>query len=525
MSEKRRRGATAAVFSVTGVIVISKLLGFVKQMVASGAFGANTATDMINIAQTVIGDLEYVLAHVLMTSFISVYLNAAGDGEARRARFAKNAAATLLIIAALAAAVLFAASYPLAGLLAPGYDREGRRTLAGYIAIYSPLLILFALTAVNQGLLNADRRFTAVEARSIPQSIIIIAAVMIAGGKFGADSLVAGFIVYTLFNTVWFWLLARRYYHMPMALSLHEEPAAYRSPFADPLVRRLLRLSLPLLVGYSAYYINQQVNKSLASRIGEGAVTELSYGAVLFNLVTAFIASFASMMFSYVTAAIAKGDGKRAAELANGTAAGLCALFLPVSIICVMQAPEIVSIAFGRGEFTDKNVVSTAAALAGYSISFLPLILQEVYGRVSYGYGDTRRPMINSVVSIVCNVVLSVMLAPRFGIGGITVAYSISICVYGVLNFITSRRHDGRLSLLPLLRLLPQMAAGGVICAATVYFVSSALDERSVLLRFAASSAAGIALYALPLLPTIIALVRKYRRRDAAVNVKTENNK
>lgn len=514
MSGKRRRGATAAVFSVTGVIIISKLLGFIKQMVTSAAFGANTATDMINIAQTVIGDLEYVLANVLMTSFISVYINAADEGEVRRARFAKNAAAALLIISAAAAVLIGLTSYPLAGLLAPGYDSAGRRTLARYIAIYTPLLILFALTAVNQGLLNADRRFTAVEARSIPQSIIIIAAIALLSGALGADSLVVGFLVYTAFNTVWFYLLARRYYHAPMALALHDEAAAYRSPFADLLVRRLLRLSMPLLVGYSAYYVNQQINKSLASRLGEGAVTELGYGAVLYNLVTAFIASFASIMFSYVTDAIAKGRGGRAARIANGTAAGLCALFLPVSIICVMLSRDISSIAFGRGEFTDKNVASTAAALAGYSVSFLPLIIREVYGRVSYGYGDTRRPMINSIISIACNITLSIIIAPRFGVGGITLAYSAATLVYGVLDLITARRHDRHLSLMPTLRLLPQMAAGGILCGAAVYFISASLDGRPVVWRFALSAAAGIAVYALPLLPNIITLLRRCLRGE-----------
>lgn len=510
----KRRCATAAVFSVTGVIIISKLLGFIKQMVTSAAFGANTATDMINIAQTVIGDLEYVLANVLMTSFISVYINAADEGEVRRARFAKNAAAALLIISAAAAVLIGLTSYPLAGLLAPGYDSAGRRTLARYIAIYTPLLILFALTAVNQGLLNADRRFTAVEARSIPQNIIIIAAIALLSGALGTDSLVVGFLVYTAFNTVWFYLLARRYYHAPMTLALHDEAAAYRSPFADPLVRRLLRLSMPLLVGYSAYYVNQQINKSLASRLGEGAVTELGYGAVLYNLVTAFIASFASIMFSYVTDAIAKGRGGRAVRIANGTAAGLCALFLPVSIICVMLSRDISSIAFGRGEFTDKSVASTAAALAGYSVSFLPLIIREVYGRVSYGYGDTRRPMINSIISIACNITLSIIIAPRFGVGGITLAYSAATLVYGVLDLITARRHDRRLSLMPTLRLLPQMAAGGMLCGAAVYFISASLEGRHAVWRFALSAAAGIAVYALPLLPNIITLLRRCLRGE-----------
>ena len=185
-----RKNISSVIFSVTGVIIIAKLLGFVKQMVASGAFGATLDTDIINIAQNVIGDIEYVLAHVLMTSFISVYLNAAEEGGERVARFAKNAMRAFLVIAVAVAAVLTAAAFPLARLLAPSYDAAATSRLAAYLRVYSPLVILFIVTAVNQGLLNANRRFVAVEARSIPQSLIMIAVIAVAGRAIGADALV-----------------------------------------------------------------------------------------------------------------------------------------------------------------------------------------------------------------------------------------------------------------------------------------------------------------------------------------------
>lgn len=504
-----RRGVSSVIFSVTGVIIIAKLLGFVKQMVASGAFGATIDTDIINIAQTVIGDIEYVLAHVFMTSFISVYLNAENKDGDGGARFARNATRAFCLLALGAAVVLLAAAYPLARILAPSYDSTNTARLAAYLRIYAPLVILFAFTAVNQGLLNANKRFVAVEARSIPQSVIMIAVIVIAGAHLGADALVVGFLIYTLINTVWFRCLAHKYVTADRA---PRRGIGEITGFCDPLVRRLLAMCAPLLVGYSAYYINQQINKSLASGLGEGSVTELSYGAVLFNLVTAFIASFASIMFSYVTSAVARGDDQNAARLANRTAALLCAAFLPVTIICYSLSPEISRIAFGRGEFSEKNVAATAAALAGYSFSFLPLVLQEVYGRVQYGYGDTRRPMINSVVSIVCNVVLSVLFSGRFGIAGITFAGSIATLVYGVLNFVTSRRHNRALSLRPLAAASPFMALGGGACWFVIGKVLSALAEKNVIIRFFAAAAGGAAAYAIIMLPLAIVIFKKIKK-------------
>ena len=247
-------------------------------------------------------------------------------------------------------------------------------------------------------------------------------------------------------------------------------------------------------------------------------MTELSYGAVLFNLVTAFIASFASIMFSYVTSAIAGGEHDRAAELANRTAALLAAVFLPVTLVCLTLAPEISRIAFGRGVFSDKNVAATAAALGGYSFSFLPLVLQEVYGRVQYGYGDARRPMINSIVSIVCNVVFSVLLSRYYGIAGITFACSLATLVYGVLNFITAGKHNRAVSLRPLAICAPFMALGGCACFFVIRAGAARLAERVAFLRFCAAAACGVAVYAVIMLPVAVFARKKKNKTQPAAN-------
>ena len=61
-----------AVFSVTGVILIAKLAGFVKQMVTASTFGATIETDLVQLAQTFVGNIQYVLVQTLLTSFVDI---------------------------------------------------------------------------------------------------------------------------------------------------------------------------------------------------------------------------------------------------------------------------------------------------------------------------------------------------------------------------------------------------------------------------------------------------------------------
>ena len=76
----------------------------------------------------------------------------------------------------------------------------------------------------------------------------------------------------------------------------------------------------------------------------------------------------------------------------------------------------------------------TAQALMGYSLSFIPLALREVYSRVQYGYQDSKHPAVNSVIGIACNVTLSILLCRKFGVFGVTLASSVATLVIGMLN-------------------------------------------------------------------------------------------
>lgn len=495
----KQRSVFKAFFSVTGVILIAKLLGFAKQSAAAALFGATLETDLITLSQGVLADIQYVLAQVLLTAFTSVYIHMRESNEAETRRFISDTVKSFTAMILAVSALAFLASPLIARGIAPSYTPDTSSRLVGYIRLYVPLLPLFVWMAVFQSLLNANERFVPGEMVSINQSVLFLLVVFLFREKLGARSMILAFFVFTVWNLLFLGVLSRKYWSFRLS----------GNPFANPHVRELLHMVAPLLLGYSMIYINQQVDKILSSGLGDGAVTALGYGAVLSNLVSTFIVSFCSILFTYVTTAISKSAHEEAAGLAVRAASLLILLFLPISILTILCAKDIVTIAFGRGAFDAAAVETSAYALMGYGFIFVPLVLRELFSRFQYGYQETRRPMVNSSIGIVFNMILSILLSRRWGVLGIAAASSVSVCVCGVLNLLTSRKQNAALDFKPLLRQLPFLLLGGAACLLIAYFGNHVLlRNSSPFLRFPAVAFCGLAGYLLLTSPVLVKLLR-----------------
>ena len=310
------------------------------------------------------------------------------------------------------------------------------------------------------------------------------------------------FFAYNLWNAGYTAILSRPYWTLSRG-----------DPFRNPAVRQMLHMMLPLLAGHSLVYVNQMVDKALVSSLGNGAVTALDYAAVLGNLVGTFIVTFASMLFAYTTAHIASGDAESAARLTTRTTVVLLVAFVPVSLLTCLCAEDIVTIIYARGAFDAESVRVCAQALRGYALMFVPMIFQEVYSRFLYGYRDARRPMINSSVSVVCNIALSVALCPRLGVLGVAVATSVASALCGVLNLLSARRQHPELHCGVLLHTLPWLAVGSAACGVTAWLCTARLAGSSPLVRFILTALLGIAAYALAAAPLLLRLWRQLRRK------------
>lgn len=420
-----------SILSVSGVIIVAKLLGFVRQIITATTFGTTIETDLIMLGQGIIQDLDYVFSQTLITSFIPVYIAEKRKGTSEERNFT-SAIIKIFFIISLAIVVIFVMGAPLiARILAPAYSNDLSNELAHYIRIFAPTFILIAETGVFNALLKANKHFVSGELLGVYQSVSFIICILLFSDYLKVNSLNLAFFVYVFLSFVALCVSSGKLWSIRKG-----------NPFYYDSVKRFLKTTLVVLFGFSMVFVNQQIDKIIASGLGEGIVTSVHYAAVLSNFVCTLVASTGGILFTYVTNEIVINNDVGAAELIKGFSKLFIWLLIPISVLTWIYSEDIVRIVFGRGEFNSNAIESCSTALKGYALCFVPFVVRELYGRVLYAYEDSKHATISSTVSIIINIILSILLSRFWGVLGITMASSIAVTCCALMNLIYSHNKN-----------------------------------------------------------------------------------
>ena len=499
---KAKKNVFRTMLSVSGIVILAKLLGFVKQIVTANAFGATIQTDLIYISEGLVANIDYLLIQTLATAFIPTYIHLKTTDSEKSKQFVSNVIKVFLFVTIIISTlVLFLAPY-IAKVLAPSYTFELSAQLAFYLRIFAPVLIIIVELAVFNSLLKANEIFVPGELIGVNQSIILIVLVFLIGTKVGPDTIVIAFYVYAIFNLIFLIVYSRKYWIVNQG-----------NPFKDDSIHKMLAMMGPLLLGYSVVFVNQQVDKIIVSGLGEGTVTAMSYAAVLSNFVSTFIGSICGVLFTYITKNIAENKDKAAADLTVTSVLQIGTLLLPISVIVVMNSSDIVKIVFGRGKFDNVAIGNCSMALIGYGLMFVPFVMRELLSRFQYAYGDSKKPMINSTIAIFFNIIFSIILSKFLGVLGVTLATSLSVLVCGFLNLVSSRKRNRDISFSAYTGFFPRLIIGIVVCISMSLSCQKILTSSHPIVRFMLVTIITFAIYGIVVWPIIMPLIRKIFRK------------
>ena len=482
--------------SVSGLVILSKILGFVKQIVTANAFGATIHTDIITLSEGLISNLDYLLVQALSTAFIPTYIYAKASDRKESDKFVSNTIILFLLLSFIISCVVYIGAPVVSHILAPSYNEFDSIRLARYIRFFAPALMLIVELAIFNALLKANEVFIPGEMIGLNQSIILIILVFLVGEKLGADTLVLSFYIYAMFNLAFLIIQSRKKWHF-----------TWGSVFTDSNVLKLLKMMGPLLLGFSMVFINQQIDKMIVSGLGEGTVTAMGYASVLSNFICTFVGSICGVLFTYITAKIADGEDAAAAELAIESVSQIGTILIPISIITIVCSHDIVSIVFGRGKFNAFAIDNCSKALIGYGCMFIPYVIRELYSRFQYAYGDSKKPMINSTIGIVFNIIFSIVLSKIIGVLGVTIATSISVLVCAILNVVTSKKRNNHIKMDKIVQFFPRWIIGIFSCLIITCFGTKELTNMSSLIRFVLVSTCSLTVYFIITFPIIKPLI------------------
>jgi putative peptidoglycan lipid II flippase len=197
-----------------------------------------------------------------------------------------------------------------------------------------------------------------------------------------------------------------------------------------PELKAIIYTAIPLFIGNSALQINQIVDKSITSGLGEGVASALSYCHTLEQFVTnVMIVNIGNVMFANFAEFVAEERFEDVKSVLSKALNLLIVLLSGISVITIVCSRDIVTIVYFRGNFTKEAVSLTATALVGYAISFVAVAVRDLSIKSLYAFKETKSPMIASIISICINITLSLLLSRYIGILGVSLATSISAIV------------------------------------------------------------------------------------------------
>ncbi|MBC8032392.1 MAG: murein biosynthesis integral membrane protein MurJ [Pyrinomonadaceae bacterium] len=450
------RSSGKSAFLVGAGILISRIMGLVRQRVFAHYFGTSAAGDAFTAAFKIPNFLQNVFGEgALSASFIPIYSKLLAQDNKEEASHVARAVLGLLalITSVVVLAGVFAAPY-LIDVIAPGFEDERRELAIRIVQILFPGAGLLVLSAWCLGILNSHHRFFISYTAPVAWNIAIIASLIGFGGRVN-DFRLAEIVA-------WGAVIGSS---LQFAVQL---PTVFRLvpriwpiiDLANTHVRQVVKNFFPVFMSRGVIQISAFVDEIIASFLPQGAIVALSYSQSLYTLpVSLFGMSVSAAELPAMSRAI--GTTEEVAEvLRKRLDAGLqrIAFFIVPSAMAFFALGDVMAGAlYQTGKFQGDAKIYVWGILAGSSIGLLASTLGRLYSSTYYALRDTRTPLLYAIIHVSLATILGYLCAlplpryfgiePKWGVVGLTLSASIAAWIEFLLLRRTLNRRIGRTGL------------------------------------------------------------------------------
>ncbi len=409
------RGRPERLFRSTGVVssltVVSRITGLARDVGFSHWFGAGPLMDAFFVAFKIPNLLRRFFAE---GAFSQAFVPVIAEYRSTRSREETQAlvdriAGTLGLVLFLVTVVGVVAAPVLIAVFAPGFRAgDGRYALARDMLRWTfPYLFFIGLTALSGGILNSYRRFAVPAFTPVLLNLTLIAFAAFVAPSFARPGigLAVGVFAAGLVQLV---------FQAPFLVRLGLLPRP-RWALADPAVRRVLRLMVPVVFGSSVAQINLLIDTLIASFLAAGSISWLYYSDRL-------------MEFPLGVVGIALGTvilpslSQHHAEASTGAFTGtldwalklVLVVALPAALGLGLLARPLLATIFYGGEFTARDLAMSTASLRAFAPGLVGFVLVKVLSPAYFARQDPRTPVRIGVAALVLNTLLNLALVYTF---------------------------------------------------------------------------------------------------------------
>jgi putative peptidoglycan lipid II flippase len=431
---------TTAVVSL--LTFLSRILGFVRDMLAASLFGASGAYDAFLIAFKIPNLMRRLFAEgAFSQAFVPVLAQVHGEhAPESEKRFISHVGGCLLsILIVLVLLGMWGAPW-IIHLFAPGFQADGRAGVAtDLLRITFPYIAFISMAAFYSGILNIYNRFAVPAFTPVLLNVAMIGAMLFLGSRLDVpvQSLAIGAIIGGALQFFFLLPSLHRLDRLPIPIP----------DWRDPKVRQVLTLMGPAVLGASVIQINMLIDAIFASFLPTGSITWLYYAERMMEFpMGVFGIAITTVTLPYLAKQYAKKDHTAFHNALDWGFQSVLIVGLPASLgLYYLSGPILVSL-FQYGAFSPADVLNTQLALSALSLALLAYLATKLFVSAYYAMHDTKYPVKVACVALLINVVGSLALIGPLKHQGLALASTFSAFTNASLLIVTLiRRQQYRL--------------------------------------------------------------------------------
>lgn len=402
--------------------MISRLFGFVRDILIATFIGANALTDAFFVAFKIPNFMRRLFAEGAFNSaFVPLYSGelATGGGLAAK-RFASETKSALIMIL-LAVVVVMEIFMPQCMLvLAPGFDKDPEKfALAVTLTrITLPYILFISLVSLLGGILNSMSKFAAVAACPILLNVTMIVGLLFFRESFPTPAHMLSTAVFIAGILQFSWLVW--FCHKEGVL-----PPLIRPRMTEG-VKRLLVLIAPAALGAGVAQVNLMVDMIIASTVPEG-VSYLYYADRINQLPLGVIGvGVGTALLPLLSRQLREGKNEIAMHSQNRAIELVLLLALPSAAALLVIAQPIIATLFEHGAFSVEAAAQTYPALMAFAFGLPAFVLVKVLAPGFFANHDTKTPFIIATICMALNLALNLILVNYMAHVGLALATSVA---------------------------------------------------------------------------------------------------
>ena len=421
-----------ALATVSGMTLLSRILGFVRDFVIARVFGAGAITDAFFVAFRLPNLLRRMFAEGAFSQafvpILSEYRNSRTAEETKT--LVDHVASALFIVVILITALGMVVTPAIIYVSAPGFSADADKfaLTVTMTRITFPYILCMSLVALAAGVLNTWSRF------ALPAfTPVLLNVAMIAGAL-----LLAPFFDPPVLALAWAVLIGGVFQlaiQIPALARIGMLPR-FQLAFHDPGVRRILKLMAPAVLGVSVSQISLIINTIFASFLESGSVSWLYYADRLMEFPAGLLgAALGTILLPSLSRSHAQNKPEEFSALLDWGLRLTLLLTLPAALALGLLAVPLLATLFHHGAFTATDVLRTREALVAYSLGLTGLISVKILAPAYYSRQDIRTPVKIALITLAITQVLNLIFVFWLKHAGLALSTGLASCLNAAVLF------------------------------------------------------------------------------------------